>query len=342
MSQGQEYTRRLGMIRPDQFHAALNRFDLGSFVTATPISFGLFGQNVFVTSTHGEWVLRGCPHYDWQFPTEQFFVGLIHERTRVPVPYPYLVDPAADIFGWSYVWMPRMPGMQLADESRVAQLNDKDRFGLARAMARTLAELHTIHADCAGTYDYQIQTIQPFAKNYREMILENIRDLLAASRSCNTNTTVADVSWVEQVIPENGEAMRQPWTISLVLRDFKEANTVAERRHGEWNISGVFDLMEAHFGDGESDLVRQVGHYLRRRAPSDADEFIREYLRMRPATPGFAERQQLYMLYDSLIIWSYFQRVEGGLPENKALSLEEWAAPFVAYWKKYPKTASDV
>ena len=335
MSPGQEYTKRLGIIRPDQFQAALNRFDLGSFVTAEPISFGLFGQNVFVTSTQGEWVLRGCPHYDWQFPTEQFFVGLIHERTRVPVPYPYLVEPATDVFGWSYVWMPRMPGIQLADESFVVQLPDHDRFGLARAMARILAELHTIQADIAGTYDYQTQTIQPFAKTYREMILENIRELLAVSQSCNNNTTGSDVSWVEQVIRENQDAMRQPWITSLVLRDFKEANMVAQQRHGEWHISGVFDLMEAHFGDGESDLVRQVGHYLRRRAPVDADEFIREYLRFRPAAPGFVERQQLYMLYDSLIIWSYFQRTAGGLPENKTLSLEEWASPFVAYWKDF-------
>ena len=333
MLQGQEYTKRLGIIRPDQFQAALNRFDLGTFVTAQPISFGLFGQNVFVTSTHGEWVLRGCPHYDWQFPTEQFFVGLIHERTRVPVAYPYLIDPATDIFGWSYVWMPRMPGIQLADESFVAQLTDNDRFGLARAMTHTLAELHTIQADFAGTYDYQTQTIRPFAKNYRELILENIRELLAVSKSCNNNTTVSDVSWVEQVVRNNQEAMHQPWTISLVLRDFKEANMVAQQQHGEWHISGVFDLMEAHFGDGESDLVRQVGHYLRRRAPSDADEFIREYLRIQPAAPGFVERQQLYMLYDSLIIWSYFQRTQGGLPEDQTLSLEEWASPFVAYWK---------
>ncbi len=334
MPQAQEYTKRLGTIGPAQFQAALDRFDLGTFVAATPIPFGLFGQNVFVTSTHGEWVLRGCPHYDWQFPTEQFFVQLIHERTRVPVPYPYLVDSETDIFGWSYVCMPRMPGIQLADEALVSQLSGDDRLGLARAMAGALAELHTIHPNYAGTYDYQTHSIQPFEKNYRKMIVENIRDLLATSQSYNANTTVFDVAWVERVIRDNQEAMHKPWTISLVLRDFKEANMVAQQQQGKWQISGVFDLMEAHFGDGESDLVRQVGHYLRT-APTYAGEFIREYLRLRPVAQGFAERQQLYMLYDSLIIWSYFQRAEGGLPENKALSLKEWASPFVGYWETF-------
>ena len=334
VSQGQEYTKRLGLIHPEQFQAALDRFDLGTFVAATAIPFGLFGQNVFVTSTRGEWVLRGCPHYDWQFPTEQFFVQLIHERTRVPVPFPYLVDLATDIFGWSYVYMPRMPGMQLADEALLAQLSSDDRLGLARAMARTLAELHTIHADCAGVYDYQTHAIRPFNKNYRDMILQSIRDLLATSQSYNANTTDSDVAWVERVIHDNQEAMHQPWSISLVLRDFKEANMVAQQQQGEWQISGVFDLMESHYGDGESDLARQVGHYLRA-AQMYAGEFVREYLRQRPIAPGFVERQQLYILYDSLIIWSYFQRTEGGVPENKALSLEEWASPFVGYWKAF-------
>jgi aminoglycoside phosphotransferase (APT) family kinase protein len=334
VSSVQEYSKRLGTIEPAQFQAALDRFDLGTFIAATPIRFGLFGQNVFVTSTRGEWVLRGCPHYDWQFPSEQFFAQLIHERTRVPVPYPYLVDPATDIFGWSYVWMPRMPGIQLADATLVAQFSSEDRFGLARAMARTLAELHTIQADEAGSYDYQTHTIRPFAKNYREMILESIRGLVAESQSYNPNTTASDVAWVERVIQDNQEAMHQPWRVSLVIRDFKEANMVAQQREGGWQISGLFDLMEAHFGDGECDLVRQVGHDLRT-TPTFAGEFVREYLRYRVVTPRFTERQQLYMLYDSLIIWSYFQRTEGGLPENKALSLEEWASPFVEFWKTF-------
>jgi aminoglycoside phosphotransferase (APT) family kinase protein len=227
-----------------------------------------------------------------------------------------------------------MPGIQLADEALVAQFSGNDQLGLARAMARTLAELHTVRADYAGTYDYRTHTVRPFAKNYRDMILDNIRDLLATSQSYNANTTTSDVAWVKQVIHDNQEAMHNPWRISLVLHDFKEANMVAQQQQGEWQISGVFDLMEAHFGDGESDLVRQVGHYLRK-APIYAGEFIREYLRLQPVARGFVERQQLYMLYDSLTIWSYFQRTEGGLPENKALSLEEWASPFVGYWKTF-------
>src|SRR5687767_6422954 len=108
-----EYSRRLGILTDEQLQAALDRFELGTFIRAEPIPFGLFGQNLFVTSTKGDWVLRGCPHYDWQFPTEKFFADQLHDKTSVPVPCPYLFEPSSDIFGWGYILMPRMAGLQL-------------------------------------------------------------------------------------------------------------------------------------------------------------------------------------------------------------------------------------
>src|SRR5947208_2818799 len=107
------FSTRLGAISDDQFQAALDHFELGTFIKAEPIPFGLFGQNVFVTSTTGAYVLRGSPHFSWQFPTEQFYIQQLRERTQVPVPWPYLIDLAQDIFGWSYVLMPRLAGLQL-------------------------------------------------------------------------------------------------------------------------------------------------------------------------------------------------------------------------------------
>src|SRR5215217_9186712 len=134
-----EYSQRLGSIDDEQFRSALERLSLGEFVRAEPVAGGLFGQNVFVTSTTGEYVLRGAPHYDWQLPSERFFARLLHERTRAPVPWPYILDPDDDIFGWSYAVMPRMPGLQLSDTAVAAGLTRKDRLGIAQALAENLA-----------------------------------------------------------------------------------------------------------------------------------------------------------------------------------------------------------
>lgn len=115
MTMAKVYSERLGRISDEQFQAALDRFDLGRFIRAEPIPFGVFGQNVFVTTTTGEYVLRGSPHFWWQFPTEQFYTQQFYDRTQVPVPWPYLIADSPEIFGWSYAIMPRMPGVQLSD-----------------------------------------------------------------------------------------------------------------------------------------------------------------------------------------------------------------------------------
>ncbi len=134
-----KYSERLGRISDEQFQATLHRFDLGTFLYAEVIPFGSFGQNVFITSTKGDFVLRGDPHFPWQFPTEQFYVQQLHEHTQVPVPWPYLIDYQHDIFGWSYVIMPRMDGLSLEDPQVRSQLGKEELYAIARAIGENLA-----------------------------------------------------------------------------------------------------------------------------------------------------------------------------------------------------------
>ncbi len=156
------YGERLGQISDEQFQKALERFSLGTFLQAEPVSFGLWGQNIFLSSTEGEYVLRGSPHLWWQFPTEQFFAPLLHERTQVPVPWPYQLDYAEDIFGWSYALMPRMQGLQLASTEVQSQFSAKDKRGIARALGENLARMQDLTWPFAGRYDAETHTVQPF------------------------------------------------------------------------------------------------------------------------------------------------------------------------------------
>lgn len=55
------YSQRLGMLSTQQLQTALDRFQLGRLIHAEPVPLGNFGQNVFLTSTQGAFVLRGNP-----------------------------------------------------------------------------------------------------------------------------------------------------------------------------------------------------------------------------------------------------------------------------------------
>jgi hygromycin-B 7''-O-kinase len=349
-----EYSKHLGLLSHEQFQMALNRFGLGKFLHAEPIPFGLFGQNVFVTSTEGEFVLRGRPHFPWQFPTERFFAWQLNERTKVSVPWPYLVDALEDIFGWSYVIMPRMPGLQLANPELKGKLGDEDRRSIARAMGENLSLLQELTWTFAGRYDALSGNIRPFdilqelawpfpvqqttkqssTVTYSERVVAQIRQYLASSCTYNDHTTLSDIEWVEELLARAGNALNDSFQPCFVMEDYKEQNVVIEYVNTNWRISGVFDLMEAHFGDGEADLSRTVAMYLDEN-PLLVQEFVQAYIGRKQPRPGFVERFPVYMLHDRLIIWEYFQR-NGRTPWEEKLTLSEWASPYTSCYKLLP------
>jgi hygromycin-B 7''-O-kinase len=311
------YGARLGMITTAQFQAALDRFALGTFIRAAAIPWGNFGQNVFVTASSGEYVLRGAPHFGWHLPTEQWWAQMLHERTATPVPWPYLIDSRDDIFGWSYAIMPRLPGFQLADPDVVQRMTRAARGGVARALGRNLATMHELTWPFCGRFDAMTQRVEllelaaeltwPFPPpdsyessahaSYGEIVIARMRHNLRLARSYNDHTTHADMEWVESIIAASADALDASFTPTIVMQDYKEGNIVVEQAGDGWRVSGVFDLMQLHFGDGEADLSRQTAAYL----DEDLDlarAFLHAYLDLCPPRPGFTARFPLYMLDD--------------------------------------------
>jgi hygromycin-B 7''-O-kinase len=326
------YSQRLGMITDTQFQAALDRFQLGRFLHAEPIPFGLFGQNVFVESTTGAYVLRGNPHFWWQFPTEHFFAHQLHTRTHVPVPWPYLVDLTEEIFGWSFVIMPQMAGLQLADPSVRKQIGSADRCLIAQALGENLAQMQQVTWPFAGRYNAASKTVEPldFATElawpspresdarlsslsptvitYSERVKGCLRhNLIRAQEHHAAITTEEDLFWVEERIALALDALDEPLSPCLVMEDYKEGNLVVAPHGKRWQVSGVFDLMQAHFGDGEVDLSRQVASYLDEDSQL-AGAFFEAYRTHTSLRPGFARRFPIYMLLDRAIVWEFFQR----------------------------------
>ena len=109
-----------------------------------------------------------------------------------------------------------------------------------------------------------------------------------------------------------------------------------------WQVTGLFDLMEYYFGDGEADLMRMVSIYLDR-DPQDgarlAQAFGRAYLAAKPARGGFVARYRLYMLRDRAIVWEY-----GTRPENNWFphlrSFRAYAEPYTATCRLFAPAAS--
>ena len=322
-----EYSKRLGTLSAGQLQAALDRFDLGELLAAEPVPAGLFGQNVFLTSTKGEYVLRGCPHHQRQFPQERFFARQIHERTAVPVPWPYQIEGSTEIFGWSYAIMPRLPGVQIGHPDVREAFSAEDRPELARAMGESLARLHELTWDHAGEYDFEKDTIKPIEGSFSAWVVSRLRNSLQRSMEASDATTDADIAWAEEQIAQGQDALDAPPEPTLVHRDYKENNVVAERVAGGWQVTGVFDLGEAYFGDGEEDLARCVAAYAAQ-DPELARQFTEAYRAGRPLRPGFAQRFPIYMLADRLLIWEHGQR--NGIWFDPGMTLREWAGRYTS------------
>jgi aminoglycoside phosphotransferase (APT) family kinase protein len=314
------------MLSTQQLQTALDRFQLGKLIAAEPVELGNFRQNVFLTSTAGAFVLRGAPLDALQFPTERWFMQRLHEQTQAPVPWPYLLDLGTDLFGWSYVIMPRLPGLPLADARVRERLTEQERRGIAGALGATLAEVHRLTWPAVGNYDLQSDTIRPMEGDYADRVLARLHGALAACVRATPRTTLADAAWVEEVIARGQFSLRAPFQPCCVHGDYQESNVVVEVKGDRWRVSGVFDMYPG-FTDPETDLARPFAGYLDGRDPTLAREFLRAYSDQRPLRAGFAERFPLYMLQERMAMWEWAHR-EQKIWWDEWLTLRQWSEPF--------------
>jgi aminoglycoside phosphotransferase (APT) family kinase protein len=281
-----------------------------------------------LTTSQGEYVLRGNPHAG-QLEREHYISRLVIERTRVPAPWPYLIEEDTATFAWPFAIMPRMPGLQLADGDVRKQLSPDDRAGIVKALAECLAALHEPSFESHGVYEASAGGFAPATKPYEEWFADWTRWWLERCRDASAATTDADVAWVEEILEAARGPRAEPFAPCMVHTDFKENNTVAERHDGGWRITGIFDHAETHLGDGEYDLARAYCEYAIGRSAHLAKLYVETYLSLRPPRPGFEARFRHYVLHDRLIIWEYGQR--NGVWFRPGMSLREFAEPYLGF-----------
>jgi aminoglycoside phosphotransferase (APT) family kinase protein len=314
------------VLTPAQLQSALDRFGLGRLRAAEPAPGGLFGQNIFVSTSEGEFVLRGCPHYDWQFPQEAWFARLIHDCTAISAPWPYLIEPEAGTLPWSYAIMPRLSGLQVTEPVVRVGLGEDDKREIARALGAGLARLHEFKAPFFGPYDRIARESVADTRPFPQVILDSLDGWYERCRAASAATTDDDIAWCRATVAANIEALDVPFEPAIVHHDYKEANCVFQREGKGWAVSGVFDLMECYFGDPEEDLVRAIGGYGTRNL-GRARSFLDGYRSAAGLRPGQEERFCIYMLRDCLLLWEYGQRNK--IWFGAEMTFRTWAGPYV-------------
>jgi hygromycin-B 7''-O-kinase len=268
---------------------------------------------------------------------------VIHQETDVPTAWPYLIEPSEDIFGWSFAIMPRLSGIRSTSPDVEGGPSGAAGTAAANALGAGLARLHRATRPQAAIYDPAIDALRPrsgepgplpmwswwgFHKSTPEFLAECVRSGVVSAN---------DGSWAQAIVDLNSEALKVPFTPTLVHHDYKESNVVLGVGQEGWRVDGVFDLAEAYFGDPEEDLARPVFEYIsaslgteaRPHHPEGAREFLRAYCRQLPLRAGYRERFQLYMLRDCLLIWEWLHE-RPDLPAPTA-SFREWAEPCVSF-----------
>ncbi len=131
--------------------------------------------------------------------------------------------------------------------------------------------------------------------------------LTNAQKHSPTETTQEDIAWVEEYISAAENELNDEFEPCLVMEDYKKGNLVVAQKDERWRVSGLFDLMEAYFGDGEADLSRPIAEYLNE-DPELSRAFFSGYRSQKSLRPGFTKRFPVYMLLDRALLWEFFQR----------------------------------
>lgn len=339
MGEPKVYSERLGPISDAQFEAVAERLHLGRFLSAEPITSGLFGQNVFITTTKGPFVLRGAPHWvkdvgateyrredRWQFMKEKYFAEQLYMHTKAPVPWPMLHDESSDILGWPYLVMPRMSGLCFNERDILKTLDTADRRAVAVALGETLAEMQTLVSPFAGDFSTKTITLEPFPGGGVQHVCDDTSAMLSLA-STQGIVTDSDIALVDAAAV-NARALKTEFVNTYVHCDYKLDNLTVSKLQDRWHVTGLFDLHEARFGDGTLDIVRQACSYLDTE-PALARVFIDAYRANIDRRRIVPERMTLFVLNDRMKFWAYFARPELRAPWTQGRTFAEWSSRYV-------------
>lgn len=299
------FASRLGDVSYDQLQDALDRLDLGYLISARAPTTGNFGQNLLLESTSGSYVFRGNPLIEDQFLKEAWAAAAFHRQSTIAVPYPFLIPESIDPFPWSWVLMPMLPGIQLADRDLYEALTFEQRLGVATAMAEAAAVLHVAGWSEPGEWVSEVQGFAPFRPDYATWIAESMREKLDRS----LDVSMDDREWFLDLITRAEQVLVNPFEPVLLHGDYSTNNVVTALVDGVWRITGVFDLMSVHVGHRDADLARQFAVYVEE-DPVLATTFLAAYDMARGGQDRNFALFSAFVASERMSIWEWAKRTE--------------------------------
>lgn len=327
---------KLGILNDEQLQTMLDRFHFGKLISAEKTDQGAMGQTMFITSTEGEFVLKGNPLYPGQLEEEKFFIDGINKRTTISVPTPYFIDDSLEIFDWSYALMPRLKGLHLDATSLNTKLQVEDKRSIAESIAATLIEFHQWKVEDFGELNPKTFEISPFAPTYTEWLFDRIRYWLEDAKKYS-EITARDFAWVSSLLEESREAFLQFDSPTFVMGDFKTGNFLVHSKENLWEISGVFDFTNSYFADPLIDLVKMLIYYIDNGEKEIAAHLVHQYFRGTEVNIDIIQRMKVHLLHQRVLDWGS-AKATGMVHWDEELSFSEWAGKYIiAVEKLFPQ-----
>ncbi|MFC7625124.1 phosphotransferase family protein [Microlunatus sp. GCM10028923] len=298
-------TDRLGALSEGRLQDGLDRFGLGRLLRAEVAATGNFGQNVFLDTDRGRYVLRGNPLTPGQFAQESFFARVFHDHGAVPAPWPYHHESSADLFGWPYVIMGRLAGWQVADEQVYAALPPAGRTELARSLGATAAMISAVTGELAGHWNPETGAVEPLEPDWAGWVTATVLETLDRALAVSAE----DRAWVVALLDDAADALAEPFAPVLLHGDYSRQNVTAAPVDGCWTVTGIYDLASAHYGHPDEELTRQFCSYLDHE-PGLALPFLEAGLSGRPSFDR--RRFRVLVVLERIMIWEWAKRAGAG------------------------------
>ncbi|RDW21271.1 phosphotransferase family protein [Oceanobacillus chungangensis] len=319
-------SNKLGTIKNDQLQSMLDKHHLGKLISSNKTAFGAMGQTMFVSSTEGNFVLKGNPLYTGQLVEEKYFIENINKRTKVEVPIPYIIDDSEEIFGWSYSIMPLLQGEHINSEHLKTNLRFEDKIKIAESIAKTLSSFHSWRVEDFGELNPETFEIDRFKDSYYQWLFKRIMYWLEDAKKYS-EITAEDIRWAETLLDESKEDFTNFFSPTFIMGDFKPGNFLVHSEDDSWQISGVFDFTNAYFADPVTDLIKMITYYLDNNEREISKHLLDVYCSNLKETESIKKRIKVHMLHQRVLDWGSAKATKMADWENE-LSFSKWVEAY--------------